>query len=291
MEIESMAIQPDVLLRPAAGRERVVIEPSRGWAALKLREIWRYRELVYFLTWRDIKVRYKQTALGAAWAIIQPLVNMVIFTLIFGRVAHLPSDGVPYPIFTFAALLPWTYFAYVMQMSGNSLVMNTNMVSKVYFPRLALPISAGLAGLLDLAIGFVVLIGMMLFYHVHPGIQILLLPLFLLLAVATALGVGVWLSALNVEYRDVKYALPLLIQVWLYASPVAYSASLITGKLAIIYALNPMAGVIEGFRWCLLPSSPPPGVALLPSVAIALLLLIGGLFYFRRMEQTFADVI
>jgi lipopolysaccharide transport system permease protein len=286
-----MAIRQDALLRTATHREQVVIEPTRGWAALKFREIWRYRELLYFLTWRDIKVRYKQTALGVAWAIIQPVVDMVVFTLIFGHVAHLPSEGVPYPIFTFAALLPWTYFAYVMQQSGNSLVYNANMVSKVYFPRLALPISTGLAGLLDFAIAFVVLIGMMLFYHIHPGIQVLLLPLFLLLAIAVALGVGIWLAALNVEYRDVKYVLPLLTQVWLYASPVAYSASLVKGKLAIIYALNPMAGVIQGFRWTVLGVGKAPGLSLVPSVAVTLLLLVGGLFYFRRMEQTFADVI
>jgi lipopolysaccharide transport system permease protein len=269
----------------------VVIQPSRGPVALNLRDLWRYRDLLYILAWRDVKVRYKQTALGAAWAIIQPVFNMIIFTVIFGHVAHLPSNGVPYAVFTLAALLPWTYFSYVLQQSGESLVENARMISKVYFPRLVLPISAALAGLVDFGVAFVVLVGMMLFLHVHPGIGLLFLPLFLLLAIAAALSAGIWLSALNVKYRDVRYTLPFLTQVWLYASPVAYSAGLVKGKLALVYALNPMAGVIEGFRWALLGVGPTPGLNLLPSVAVTLLLLISGLVYFRRMEQTFADMV
>jgi lipopolysaccharide transport system permease protein len=269
----------------------VVIQPSRGLAALNLRDLWRYRDLLYILAWRDVKVRYKQTALGAAWAIIQPVVNMVIFTVIFGHVAHLPSNGVPYAVFTLAALLPWTYFSYVLTQSGESLVGNANMISKVYFPRLVLPVSAALAGLVDFAVAFIVLAGMMLFFHVHLGIGLLFLPFFLLLAIAAALSVGIWLSALNVKYRDVRYTLPFITQVWLYASPVAYSAGLVKGKLALVYALNPMAGVIEGFRWALLGVGPTPGLNLLPSVAVTLLLLFSGLVYFRRMEQTFADMV
>jgi lipopolysaccharide transport system permease protein len=268
-----------------------LIQPARGWVGVDLRELWRYRELIYFLTWRDIKIRYKQTTLGAGWAIIQPIVNTIIFTVIFGRAAHFPSNGLPYPIFTFTALLPWTYFAYVLQQSGTSVITNANMLSKVYFPRLVLPLSAALAGLVDFGLALVVLIGMMLWYHVHPGIQILLLPAFLLLAMVTALGVGIWLAALSAEYRDVRYILPFLTQVWLYASPVAYAASLVTGKLAVVYALNPMAGVIEGFRWALLGVGGLPGRSLLISVAISALLLIGGVLYFSRMEQSFADII
>jgi lipopolysaccharide transport system permease protein len=267
------------------------LEATHGWAALKLRELWRYRELMYFLMWRDIKVRYKQTALGAAWAVIQPIVSMIIFTIIFGRVAHLPSDGVPYPIFTFAALVPWNYFSYILQQSGNSLVNNANMISKVYFPRLIFPISSALAGLVDFFVAFGVLLIMMAFYHIGPGIRLLALPLFLLLAIATALGVGLWLSALNVKYRDVKFVLPFLTQVWLYASPIAYSASLVKGKLAVVYAVNPMAGTVAGFRWAILGTNHPPGLTVLPSVAVAVVLLVSGVFYFRRVEQTFADVV
>jgi lipopolysaccharide transport system permease protein len=268
-----------------------VIVPTRGWGRLNLLELWRFRELVYFLTWRDVKVRYKQTVLGAAWAIVQPLLTMVIFTIIFGRVAHLPSDGVPYPIFTFAALLPWTYFAYVIQQAGNSLVLNANMVAKVYFPRLALPLAASLAGLVDLALAFAVFLIMMVVFHIHPTIQALALPLFLVLAIATSTGVGVWLAALSARYRDVKYVVPFLTQVWLYASPVAYSTQLVHGTFAFIYALNPMAGVIQGFRWSLLGTGTPPGVSSLPSVLISFLILATGILYFRRMESTLADVI
>jgi lipopolysaccharide transport system permease protein len=294
MNVDTVPSATEVLRAAVDGHrvvEPTVIKPSRGWTALQLGELWRYRELVYFLTWRDIKVRYKQTALGAAWAIIQPLATMIVFTLIFGRIAHLPSEGVPYPVFTFAALLPWTYFAYVLQQSGNSLISNANMLSKVYFPRLALPLSTGLAGLVDFAIAFCVFLVMMFFYHLHPGIRLITLPLFLLLAIVTAMGVGLWLSALSVAYRDVKYAIPFLLQVWLYASPVAYAAQLVTGKYSVLYSVNPMAGVIEGFRWALLGTSRPPGLSIVPSIVASCVLLISGLYYFKRVERTFADIV
>jgi lipopolysaccharide transport system permease protein len=268
-----------------------IIRPSRGLVALNLRDLWRYRDLLYILAWRDVKVRYKQTALGAGWAIIQPVFNMVIFTIIFGHIAHLPSDGVPYALFTLAALLPWTYFSYVLTNSGESLVENGRMISKVYFPRLVLPISAALAGLVDLAVAFVVYVVMMLFYHVHPGIGLLFLPFFVLFGIAAGLSLGIWLSALNVKYRDVRYTIPFLTQVLLYASPVAYSASVVKGPLTYVYALNPMVGVIAGFRWALLGTGHLQVLQLLPSIIVTLVLLIGGLVYFRRMEQTFADMV
>src|SRR5919108_820507 len=230
----------------------LTIEPTKGWAPLKLKALWRYRELLYFLTWRDIKVRYKQTALGASWAVIQPVMTMVIFTVVFGRFAKVPSDGVPYPIFSYCALLPWTFFAYAMGQSANSLVGSANLISKVYFPRLVIPIAASLAGLVDFAIAFVVLLGMMVFYHVIPTAAVVTLPLFLLLALAAALAVGIWLSALNVQYRDVRYTIPFLTQIWLYATPIAYPAGLIHGRLHLIFAVNPMTGVVEGFRWAML---------------------------------------
>ncbi|HZS86758.1 MAG TPA: ABC transporter permease [Chloroflexota bacterium] len=269
----------------------VVIEPSRGFVRLGLGDLWQYRDLLYILAWRDVKVRYKQTVLGAGWAIVQPVFNMLIFTFIFGRVAHLPSDGVPYALFTLAALLPWTYFSYVLMQSGESLVENARMITKVYFPRLVLPISAALAGLIDLGISFVLLIGMMLFFHVQPGLGLLLLPFFLLLSVATALSVGIWLSALNVRYRDVRYTLPFLSQVLLYLSPVAYSAGLVKGHLAVLYMLNPMVGVIDGFRWALLGRGNLPWLPVLFSMVTTSLILTSGLVYFRRMEQTFADLV
>lgn len=267
------------------------IVPATPWTGLELRELWRYRELVYFFTWRDIKVRYKQTVLGAAWAIIQPVINMVVFTVIFGRVAHLPSQGMPYAVFTFAALLPWTYFAYVLQQGGTSLITNANMLSKIYFPRLLLPMSSALAGLVDFLLAFVVFALLMVWFHIHLGLQVLFLPLFLLLAMTVAVGVGVWMAALSVEYRDVRYVIPFLTQVWLYASPVAYGASLVKGKLATVYALNPMAGVVEGFRWSLLGTSAPPLTSLVLSVVVAVIVLVSGLFYFRRVEQSLADVV
>ena len=268
-----------------------IIEPSKGWISLNLRDLWEYRGLLYFLTWRDIKVRYKQTVLGAAWAIIQPFFTMVVFSLFFGRLAGIPSEGVPYPIFAYSALLPWNYFAGALDRAGNSLVGSANLITKVYFPRLVIPLSAVLAGLLDFAIAFVVLIGMMLFYGITPTVAVLTLPFFLLLALVTALGVGLWLSALNVQYRDVRYTIPFLTQFWLFASPVAYPASLVPERWRALYGLNPMVGVVEGFRWALLGKTESPGPLLAVSVAVVILLFVGGLFYFRRMEETFADVV
>ena len=267
----------------------VVIQPSRGWVPLHLRELWTYRELLYFLVWRDIKVRYKQTALGAAWAIIQPFFTMVVFSIFFGALAKLPSDGVPYPIFTYSALVPWTYFATALAMSSNSLVDHARLITKVYFPRLLVPAASVLAGLVDLAIASVVLIGMMLYYGMVPGAAVVFLPLFVLLAAATALGVGLWLSALNVQYRDVRYTIPFLVQFWLFVTPVAYSSSLVPERWRALYGLNPMTGVVEGFRWALLDKE-PPGALLLVSTASVILLLTAGLFYFRRMERRFADI-
>jgi lipopolysaccharide transport system permease protein len=269
----------------------ILIRPPQGWVSLNLRDLWEYRELLYFLTWRDIKVRYKQTALGAAWAIIQPFMTMVVFSLFFGRLAGMASNGLPYPIFAYCALLPWNYFAGALDRAGNSLVGSANLITKVYFPRAVIPLSAVLAGLLDFGIAFLVLIGMMLFYGIVPTAAILTLPLFLLLAMLTALGVGLWLSALNVQYRDVRYALPFLVQFWLFASPVAYPASLVPEPWRVLYGLNPMAGVVEGFRWALLGQAATPGPLLAVSVVMACVLLASGLFYFQKMEETFADVV
>ena len=267
------------------------IEPSRGWVSLKLKEIWEYRELLYFLTWRDVKVRYKQTALGAAWAIIQPFFTMVVFSLFFGRLAKMPSDGIPYPIFSFAALVPWTFFANGLSQSSNSLVGSANLITKVYFPRLVVPISSVTSGIVDFVLAFVVLVGMMLFYGIAPTANVLWLPLFLLLAMVTALGVGLWLSAMNVQYRDVRYALPFLTQFWLFATPIAYPSSLLSEPWRTLYGLNPMVGVVEGFRWALLGTQTAPGLAIGVSSLAALALLVSGAFYFRRMEKTFADVV
>ena len=267
-----------------------VIQPSRGFLQLKLREVWHYRELLYFLVWRDVKVRYKQTVLGAAWAVIQPVMTMVVFSIFFGRLAKVPSDGIPYPIFAFAALLPWQLFAFALTESSNSLVGSQNLITKVYFPRLVIPLSSVLAGLVDFAISFMVLIGLMLYYRITPTAAVAWLPLFVLLALATALSVGLWLSALNVKYRDVRYTIPFLTQFWLFVTPVAYPSSMIPQRWRALYGLNPMAGVVEGFRWALLGKSGGPGLLLWVSLAAVLTLLTGGLFYFRRMESTFADV-
>jgi lipopolysaccharide transport system permease protein len=267
------------------------IRPPKGWASLGLRELWEYRELLYFLTWRDVKVRYKQTALGAAWAIIQPFLMMIVFSLFFGKLGGIPSDGLPYPIFVYCALLPWQLFAHALSESSNSLVANERLITKVYFPRLVVPISAVLGGLVDFVIAFVILLGMMAYFGVAPTLMIVTLPLFLLLAVTTALGVGLWLSALNVQYRDVRYTIGFLTQFWLFATPVAYPSSLVPERWRWLYGLNPMAGVVEGFRWALLGKSEPPGSLLIASILAVLLIFVGGLYYFRRMEQTFADVV
>jgi lipopolysaccharide transport system permease protein len=258
---------------------------------LRLRELWEYRELLYFLTWRDIKVRYKQTALGAAWAVIQPFFTMVVFSIFFGRLARVPSDGAPYPVFAYTALVPWTYFATALTQSANSLVDHARLITKVYFPRLLVPAAAVVAGLVDFAIAFLVLLGMLLYYGVPLTARILTIPLFLLLAAATALGVGLWLSALNVRYRDVRYTIPFLVQFWLFASPVAYPASLVPRQWRLLFGLNPMTGVVEGFRWALLGRADAPDRIVAVSALTVIAVLVGGVFYFRRVEKDFADVV
>jgi lipopolysaccharide transport system permease protein len=270
----------------------IYIKPSSGLAALNLRDLWVYRELVYFMIWRELKVRYKQTLLGALWAIIQPVMTMVVFNFLFGKVAKVPTDGIPYPIFAYSALLPWGLFAAALNQGSRSLTSNNNMISKIYFPRLILPISSVLSGLVDFAISFVILIGLMIYYKINPTWTALwALPLFLLLAIITALGVSLWLAAINVKYRDVNYALPFLTQFWMFVTPVAYSAKVISDKWQLVYSLNPMAGVVNGFRWALLGSGAGPDTALLVSASISILVLVSGLFYFRGMERTFADTI
>jgi len=269
----------------------IVVKPSKGWISLKLKELWEYRELLYFMAWRDIKVRYKQTVLGAAWAIIQPFFTMVIFSLFFGRLAKIPSDGIPYPIFAYAALVPWTFFANGLNNASNSLVGNANLIKKVYFPRLVVPISGIISGVVDFIVAFIVLVGMMLFYGIFPTVNIIWLPFLLLLAFITALGVGLWLSALNVQFRDVRYTVPFLIQFWLFASPIAYPSSLLSEPWRTVYGINPMVGVVEGFRWALLGTDTTPGPIIIVSTLVALMLLVSGVFFFRRMEKTFADVI
>jgi lipopolysaccharide transport system permease protein len=274
-----------------AVRPVTIIRPTRGWTRLHLLDLWDYRELLYFLVWRDVKVRYKQTVLGAAWAVLQPLLTMIIFTVIFGRFAKVPSDGVPYPIFAYCALLPWQLFAFAIGESGNSLVHNQHLVKKVYFPRLVIPAAPVLAGLVDFSISFVLLVGMMVYWGVRPGIAAVTMPLFLLLAIATALGVGLWLSALNVQYRDVRYTIPFLTQFWLFATPVAYPSSLVPAKWRVLYGLNPMVGVVEGFRWAMLGTHTAPGPMLLVSALAVAALLVTGVIYFRRVEKTFADLV
>lgn len=267
------------------------IAPSKGWVSLGLGELWEYRELLYFLVWRDIKVRYKQTALGAAWAVIQPFFTMVLFSLFFGRLAGMKSDGVPYPIFSYAALVPWAFFAHGLSESANSLVGSGHLIKKIYFPRLAIPIATVLAGIIDFAIAFAVLLLMMLYYGIRPTSNALWLPLFLLLALVSSLGVGLWLSALNVQFRDVRYVVPFITQFWLFATPIAYPSSLLAEPWRTLYGLNPMVGVVEGFRWALLGTNTAPGPIIIVSALAALAILIGGAFYFRRMERTFADIV
>jgi len=267
------------------------IDPPSSWPAIGVRELWEYRELLYFLTWRDIKVRYKQTVLGAAWAVIQPLFMMLVFSLFFGKLAGVPSDGIPYPVFTFCGLLPWQLFAHSLTQASNSLVGSQNLITKVYFPRLVVPISAVLAGVIDFAVSFVLLLGMLFFYRIVPGWQVLALPGLVLLAVLAALAVGLWLSALNVQYRDVRYTINFLVQFWLFVTPVAYPSSIVPEKWRVLYALNPMVGVVDGFRWAMLGKPESPGAPLLTSVIVVFLLLTGGLYYFRRLEQQFADIV
>ena len=267
------------------------IRPSRGWTSLQLHELWEYRELVYFLIWRDIKVRYKQTALGAAWAIIQPVFTMLVFTLFFGRLAKMPSDGVPYHLFSMAGLVPWTFFANGLVQSSNSTVGSAQLIQKVYFPRLVIPVAAVLSGVVDFLLSFSVLIALILAAGVSITAGVLWLPLLLLLALATALGVGLWLAALNVLYRVVRYILPFVVQLWMFATPIAYPSSLLHEPWRTVYGLNPMVGVVEGFRWALLGTKTAPGPILAVSAVASVALLIGGAYYFRRMERTFADVV
>jgi lipopolysaccharide transport system permease protein len=277
----------------------LVIHPTRGWSALNLKDLWIYRELAYFLVWRDLKVRYKQTLLGASWAIIQPFMSMVVFSFIFGKVAKLGSEGIPYPIFTYSGLLPWGLFAKALNDASGSLVRSSGMITKIYFPRLVLPMASVLSGVVDFAISFLVLIGIIIYYSLVPNSTytftfswaLLTLPLFLLLAVVTGIGIALWLSALNVQYRDIGHGIPFLTQMWLFITPVAYSASNISPKWQLVYSLNPMAGVVNGFRWAVLGIGSFPGMTLLVSSVIAIFMLVGGLFYFRRMERTFADMI
>ena len=275
----------------ASSEPVLVIQPSRVWFRLDLAALWQYRELLYFLVWRDLKVRYKQTAIGATWAILQPLMTMVIFTVIFAHFAKIPSDGLPYPIFAYTALLPWTYFASALSRSSSSVVAEAHLISKVYFPRAVLPLAGTVSGIIDFAVAFPLLLGMMIWYGIMPAWGLLALPLFLLLALATALAVGLWCSALNVRYRDVGYTIPFLTQCWMYASPVAYPVSLVPENWRFFYSLNPMAGVIEGFRWALLGKQGPDFVVMAVSTVVVALLLVGGLVFFKHMERTFVDVV
>lgn len=267
------------------------IRPSRGWVSLRLSDLWEYRELVYFLTWRDVKVRYKQTVLGAAWAILQPFLTMLVFSLFFGRLAHMPSEGVPYPLFTFAALVPWTFFANGLTQSSNSLVGSAALITKVYFPRLIVPVATVLSGVIDFVLAFVVLLLMLAYYGVALSPGVVWLPLFLLLAVVSALGTGLWLSAMNVQFRDVRYTVPFLTQFWFFATPIAYPSSLLHQPWRSIFGINPMVGVIEGFRWALFGTAAAPVSVIAVSSASATIVLITGALYFRRMERTFADIV
>lgn len=272
--------------------EAVRIVPSRGWVSLNFRELWAYRELLYFLTWRDIKARYKQTIFGASWAIIQPFLTMVVFSLFFGKLAKVPSDGLPYPIFSFTALLPWALFSKGLMHASNSLVHSSATIKKVYFPRSILPMSSIFGGVVDFALAFVVLLGMMLFYGIIPTANVFWLPLLFLLTLCTCLGTSFWLSALNVQFRDIRYTLPFITQLWLFATPISYPSSLITHPiLQVVYALNPMVGVVEGFRWALLGANTAPGPMIIVSTLVALGLFFSGSYYFRRMERTFADIV
>ena len=272
-----------------------IIAPARGWVPIRLRELWEYRELLYFLIWREVKIRYKQAALGVAWAVLQPVLTMVIFSVVFGRFAGMPSDGLPYPVFAYCALLPWQLFTFALTESSNSVVANQRLITKVYFPRIMMPIAAVGVGLLDFAISFVVLLGLIGFYgaffDIGVGAAVWTVPLWTLLAVMTALGVGFWLSALNVKYRDIRYTVPFLSQLWFFATPVVYPSSIVPADWRFLFALNPMAGVVDGFRWALLGTARAPEPTVLISIGAVLVLFAGGLFYFRRVERTFADVI
>ncbi|WP_447597834.1 ABC transporter permease [Nitrospira sp. Nam80] len=272
-------------------RPRVRLEPTVGWSRLNLKEVWQYRELLYFLSWRDVKVRYKQTVLGVLWAIIQPFCTMVLFSIFFGKLAGVPSDGIPYPLFAYAALVPWTLFANALTQSSNSLVQNANLLKKVYFPRLIIPIASVLAGVVDFVFAFGVLVALMLFYGTVPTAHIVWLPFLAVLTCGTALAVGLWLSAMNVKFRDVRYTIPFLIQFWLFATPIAYPSSLLSEPWRTWYGLNPMVGVVEGFRWALLGTETAPGPMIAVSFVTAGILLITGFYFFRRLERSFADIV
>jgi lipopolysaccharide transport system permease protein len=267
------------------------IEPSRGWIPLNLRDLWEYRELLYFLAWRDIKVRYKQTVLGVSWAILQPFFTMVVFSLFFGKLAGIPSEGIPYPIFSYAALVPWQFFANGLTSSSGSVVGSANLIRKVYFPRLVIPMAAVGSGIVDFALAFLVLLGMMAFYGIVPTVNVVWLPLLLLLALVASLGTGLWLTAMNVQFRDVRYVVPFLVNAWMFATPIAYPSSLLDEPWRTLYGINPMVGVVEGFRWALLSTDTQPGSMVLVSAVVAVGLLVSGAYYFRRMEKTFADVV
>jgi len=279
------------LAMPIIERPVTIIRPSGGRITLDLRELWEYRDLLYLFAWRDIKVRYKQTMVGASWAIIQPFIAMVVLTIFFGKLARVPSEGIPYPIFAYSALVPWTYFVNVLTQSSNSLVSNRAVITRIYFPRLIIPMTTVMTGLLDFIIAFAILLGMMLFYGIVPTMALWTLPFFVLLGIGTALGIGLWLAALNVKYRDIGFTLPFLTQIWLFATPIAYPSSLVPERWRAIYGLNPMAGVVEGFRWALLGKTHPPTMLLAFSVIAVIVLLIGGLYFFRYKEDTFADVV
>ena len=289
-----MAVQrpaPDAIGASSLRTPLISIEPSGRLLSLGIGELWAYRELLYFLAWRDIKIRYKQTAIGAAWAVFQPVLTMVIFTLVFRNIANVSSDGFPYPIFALAALLPWNLFSGALSRSSVSVVAESNLISKVYVPRLIVPLSATLSGLVDFAIALAVLVVMMAWYGVTPNVHLLTLPIFLGLALTTALGVGLWLSAINVRYRDVGYAVPFLVQMWMFASPVAYSANAVSEKWRLLYSLNPLTGVIEGFRWALLGVERPDPRIIVISAVVVTILLVSGIVHFKRMERTFADIV
>jgi len=273
------------------GVPTIRIQPSKGWVSLGLKELWDYRELLFFLIWRDIKVRYKQTVLGASWAIIQPFFTMVVFSLFFGKLAKVPSDGIPYPIFSYSALVPWAFFAHGLNQASNSLVGGSNLIKKVYFPRLAMPIASVLGGVVDFFLAFIMLVGMIFYYGMVPTINVVFLPLFLILAFITSLGVSLWLSAMYVQFRDIRHIIPFLTQIWLFATPIAYPSSLLSEPWRTIYSINPMVGVVEGFRWALLGTKTQPGLMIIVSSLAAICLLICGAYYFRRMEKTFADVV
>jgi lipopolysaccharide transport system permease protein len=278
-----------VAIEDRATIPQIMILPQRGLLQLDLASLWQYRELLYFLVWRDVKVRYKQTVIGVAWAILQPLMTMIIFTIVFGKFAKIPSDGFPYPVFAYTALLPWTYFSQALMRSGTCLVGNSQLITKVYFPRLLIPLSAAATPVVDFCVSFTILLAMMAYYGITPTWYVLFLPFFMLLALLTALSVGLWLSPLNIKYRDVGYILPFLTQFWMYASPVVYPVSLVPEQWRLAYSLNPMVGVIEGFRWALLGKENPDIAVIGVSASVVLIIFVGGLIYFKRMENTFAD--